>query len=47
MPAKADTQERATIRREKHIKKWRRAWKIELIERDNSQWRDLHDDLLR
>ncbi len=35
------------ILREKQIKKWRRAWKLDLIERDNPQWRDLYDDLLR
>ena len=29
------------IRREKRIKKWRRAWKIELIEKENPDWRDL------
>ena len=29
------------IRREKQIKKWRRAWKIELIEKENPEWRDL------
>jgi putative endonuclease len=29
--------------REKQIKKWRRAWKLELIERDNPQWRDLFE----
>jgi putative endonuclease len=29
------------IRREKQIKKWRRAWKIDLIERTNPQWHDL------
>lgn len=29
------------ILREKRIKKWRRAWKLELIERDNPQWLDL------
>ena len=29
------------IRREKQIKKWRRAWKIELIEKENPDWRDL------
>jgi putative endonuclease len=29
------------IRREKQIKKWNRAWKIELIERTNPQWQDL------
>jgi putative endonuclease len=33
------------ILREKQIKKWRRAWKLELIERDNPQWRDLYADL--
>jgi putative endonuclease len=36
----------AAIIREKRIKKWRRAWKLELIERTNPQWRDLYDDLL-
>jgi putative endonuclease len=35
------------ILREKRIKKWRRAWKLELIERGNPQWRDLYDDLMR
>lgn len=33
------------ILREKRIKKWRREWKLALIERDNPQWRDLYDDL--
>ena len=33
------------IVREKRIKKWRRAWKLELIERQNPQWHDLYDDL--
>ena len=31
--------------REKRVKKWRRAWKLALIERDNPQWRDLYDEL--
>ena len=31
------------IRREKAIKKWRRAWKIELIEKMNPDWDDLYD----
>jgi putative endonuclease len=35
------------ILREKRIKKWRRAWKLELIERHNPQWRDLYDELPR
>ena len=31
----------AAILREKRIKRWRRKWKLELIETHNSQWRDL------
>ena len=31
----------SAILREKRIKKWRRAWKIELIESENPQWLDL------
>lgn len=31
------------IAREKQLKRWKRAWKIELIERDNLEWRDLSD----
>ena len=29
--------------RELRMKKWKRAWKLELIEKDNPQWRDLSD----
>jgi putative endonuclease len=36
----------AAIRREKQLKKWRRAWKIELIEQKNPEWRDLWPSLL-
>ncbi len=31
--------------REKRMKKWNRAWKVELIERGNSKWKDLYDSL--
>jgi putative endonuclease len=31
------------IQREKAVKKWRRDWKINLIERDNPEWSDLYD----
>lgn len=34
---------RDAIQREKAIKKWRRAWKIDLIERMNPDWDDLFD----
>lgn len=33
------------IAREKAIKKWRRAWKLELIERGNPDWDDLYETL--
>ena len=33
------------IQREKRIKKWKRVWKIELIEKQNPEWKDLYDDL--
>jgi putative endonuclease len=35
------------IVREKRIKKWRRAWKITLIEEHNPDWRDLYNEILR
>jgi putative endonuclease len=31
--------------REASLKRWRRAWKIELIEKLNPGWRDLADEL--
>ena len=34
----------AAIAREKQLKKWKRAWKVELIEEDNPRWRDLYED---
>jgi putative endonuclease len=33
------------IRREKRLKRYNRAWKFELIERDNPDWSDLYDRL--
>lgn len=35
----------SAIKREKSIKRWRRAWKIELIDQENAAWRDLAEDL--
>jgi len=35
----------AAIRREKQLKKFNREWKLELIEKENPDWRDLYDDL--
>jgi putative endonuclease len=31
--------------REKQLKSWKRAWKIQLIEKDNPQWVDLYPTL--
>ena len=31
------------IKREKRLKKYKRQWKINLIEKDNPQWKDLYD----
>lgn len=33
------------ILREKRIKRWRRAWKIFLIEQGNPDWRDIYDEI--
>ena len=35
----------SAITREKELKKWRRAWKIALIERDNPGLNDLYDSI--
>lgn len=35
------------ISREKELKKWRRDWKIRLIEEQNPDWRDLYPALCR
>jgi putative endonuclease len=37
---------RNAIQREKNIKHWPRAWKIQLIESNNPDWTDLYDSLL-
>jgi putative endonuclease len=36
----------AAIQREKNIKKYPRKWKLNLIEQNNPEWRDLYKDLL-
>ncbi|ODR93774.1 GIY-YIG nuclease [Methyloceanibacter stevinii] len=35
----------AAIEREKRLKKWNRAWKIELIEERNANWDDLYPSI--
>ena len=34
------------IQREMQIKNWKRAWKMQAIEKTNPEWRDLYEDLL-
>jgi len=35
----------SAMTREKQIKKWNRDWKVELIEKNNPQWKDLYEDI--
>jgi putative endonuclease len=39
-----DSMENA-IHREKIIKKWKRSWKYNLIEKDNPEWKDLYNQI--
>ena len=34
------------ITREKRLKKWKRQWKIDLIKKLNSEWKDLYQEIL-
>ena len=34
------------IHRETRLKKWKRRWKMDLIEKDNPDWRDLYPGLI-
>jgi len=36
----------SAITREKQIKKWNRAWKIQLIQENNPHWRDLYSEVV-
>jgi len=35
----------SAITREKQLKKWRRAWKLRLIEELNPKWKDHYEDI--
>ncbi|TNE60205.1 MAG: GIY-YIG nuclease family protein [Alphaproteobacteria bacterium] len=43
---KLDDAENAILR-EKRIKEWKRAWKVQLIEKENPEWNDLFPTLNR
>jgi putative endonuclease len=36
----------SALLREKQLKKWKRGWKLKLIEKDNSKWKDLYNDII-
>ena len=36
----------SAIQREKRIKEWKRAWKLELIEKTNPDWQDLYHTIV-
>jgi len=36
----------SVIAREKQLKRWKRNWKIELIEKNNPGWKDLYFELI-
>jgi putative endonuclease len=36
----------SAIVREKALKRWNRTWKIELIEKENKEWRDMYEDII-
>jgi putative endonuclease len=36
----------SAISREKQLKKWNRAWKLELIERQNPEWKELWESII-
>jgi putative endonuclease len=35
----------SAITREKELKKWKRGWKVQLIEEKNPQWLDLYESI--
>ncbi len=34
------------LKREKLLKRWKREWKLELIEKQNSDWNDLYEKII-
>ena len=37
----------SAISREKELKKWKRTWKVQLIEKDNPNWNDLYESICK
>ncbi|MFA6391329.1 MAG: GIY-YIG nuclease family protein [Patescibacteria group bacterium] len=36
----------SALNREKQLKKWNREWKINLIQKENPNWKDLYNELI-
>jgi len=36
---------RIALQREKTLKRWKRDWKLELIEKENPEWMDLYEKI--
>ena len=37
----------SAITREKELKKWKRSWKVQLIEAENPKWSDLYETICK
>ncbi len=37
----------SAITREKQLKKWKRRWKLDLVEKTNPGWKDLYNDIIK
>ncbi len=37
----------SALNREKLLKSWKREWKIDLVERENPNWTDLYDEIIK
>jgi putative endonuclease len=42
----SDISIKSAILREKQLKKWNRAWKLKLIEKNNPEWKDLYPEII-
>ncbi len=36
----------AALNREKQLKRWKRTWKLKMIEESNPEWRDLYPEIM-
>jgi putative endonuclease len=37
----------SAIVREKQLKKWKRRWKLDLVEKTNPGWKDLYSEIIK